>query len=205
MNNRLAWLLCTVLILSLALTGCGGKSAFGVDTQTDNTILVTAEKAASGSAGIGTLRVGENGAVVIEANFEGDSMLQVGLAYGEFAVGALPEDATIATVSGHDTARFTIEPGTYTVEVKALTSKLTGTAVIRVEDDTQLGGDPDYYSAVTAMPKAEVEAFAIEARDAYLYGDWAKLSEMIAYPITIYPDVVVNNADEFVNYITINV
>lgn len=60
--------------------------------------------------------------------------------------------------------------------------------------------DPDYYSPVTAMEKSEVERLAAAVREAYLAEDWATIAGMIRYPISMYPDVKVNNAEEFLAY-----
>ena len=60
--------------------------------------------------------------------------------------------------------------------------------------------DPDYYSPVTAMEKSEVERLAAAVREAYLAEDWAAIAGMIRYPINMYPDVKVNNAEEFIAY-----
>ena len=61
-------------------------------------------------------------------------------------------------------------------------------------------GDSDYYVVCTNIDKKTVEEFAASVKDTYLQEDWAGLSKMITYPITIYPDVTVNNADEFLSY-----
>ena len=60
--------------------------------------------------------------------------------------------------------------------------------------------DPDYYSPVTAMEKSEVDRLAAAVREAYLAEDWAAIAGMIRYPINMYPDVKVNNAEEFLAY-----
>ena len=60
--------------------------------------------------------------------------------------------------------------------------------------------DPDYYSPVTAMEKSEVERLAAAVREAYLAEDWAAIAGMMRYPLNMYPDVKVNNAEEFLAY-----
>ena len=47
-----------------------------------------------------------------------------------------------------------------------------------------------------------MEAFASDVRQAYLDEDWQTISTMIRYPITMYPDVKVNNAEEFLSYMS---
>ena len=60
--------------------------------------------------------------------------------------------------------------------------------------------DAEYYSGVTAMPKADVEEIARSVRQAYLEQDWPSIAGMIRYPITMYPDVEIQNPDEFLEY-----
>ena len=43
----------------------------------------------------------------------------------------------------------------------------------------------DYYSVCTNFSKSEVEQFAKEVRECILAEDWERLSEFVAYPITI--------------------
>ena len=57
-----------------------------------------------------------------------------------------------------------------------------------------------YYSAVTAMEKAEVERLAVSVREAYLAEDWPTIARMIRYPINMYPNVQVNDPEEFLSY-----
>ncbi len=64
-------------------------------------------------------------------------------------------------------------------------------------EEATTGGD---YSMVTNLDTASVESICSQARTAYMNGDWATLSGLIAYPITMYPDVVCNNSDEFIAY-----
>ncbi|GEM_PF-1496548 len=56
------------------------------------------------------------------------------------------------------------------------------------------------YTGVTAMDKESVEAFAASVRQAYLDQDWETISTLISYPINMYPDVKVKNAEEFLAY-----
>ena len=60
--------------------------------------------------------------------------------------------------------------------------------------------DAAYYSPITAMDKSEVEAMAARIRQAYLNGDWAAISTMIRYPITIYPGTEIGDASAFLDF-----
>jgi len=69
-------------------------------------------------------------------------------------------------------------------------------------EETAAEEDPNYYSFVTAMEKTEVERLAASVREAYLAEDWATIAGLIRYPINMYPDVKVNNAEEFLAYMS---
>ncbi len=130
--NKMIRPLAILLLAALLLAGCGEKSVFRVSGEDDNTISVTAVKAEKNNRGISYLTVGENESVVVAANFENGGKLRVRIFEGllgseEFG----DEPAAEATVSGHDTAEFTIDPGEYTVAVIADTA-LTGTAKLSV-------------------------------------------------------------------------
>lgn len=202
MKRISAFALCLALLLGLAACGGAGGSTFAVESAGANNILVTANNAVTDSTGRTSLTVGENEQVTIETDFNPDGQIKVRFALGDFATGTLPEEASETIVSGGDGASFTIDPGEYTVEIITVNT-VTGTARIFTEpfsDPMLPDGDADYYSAVTAMPKEKVEDFACKAKEAYLSADWETLSEMIAYPISLYPDETANNAEEFLAY-----
>ena len=69
-----------------------------------------------------------------------------------------------------------------------------------MESESETDEDPFYYEMVTDMPKEEVEEFAAKVKEAYLGEDWEAISEWINYPINMYPDVKVENADDFLAY-----
>lgn len=197
--KRITALLLAALMLC-ALAGCGGSggnsspAVFSVNTLEDNSIEVAAENAEAGSAGIGTLIVGENQEIVVEANFGEGQALTCRVAFGQYAPGELPADAMEATVSGSDTAAFTTELGIYCVELSADTDGLTGTAKVYVREAANVPDSGDNsaadYSAVTALPAAEVEAFCADMKDAYLSGDWAKLAEHANWPLIVNGSVI---------------
>ena len=56
---------------------------------------------------------------------------------------------------------------------------------------------PGDYSGVTTLDAAGVEAFAAQARQLYLNEDWDAIAPLIDYPITLYPDVRIGDAEAF--------
>lgn len=133
MKKNLAFLLALCLLAAFVLCGCGEKPVFGVSTNEDNSISVTADRGAKDSAGLGYLTVGENEQVVLEAHFQTDGEIEVQLRAGLLGSEDFPEEpSAVVTIVGEGTESFTLEPGEYTVTVKAL-NKLSGTALIRTE------------------------------------------------------------------------
>ncbi len=61
---------------------------------------------------------------------------------------------------------------------------------------------PGDYSGVTTLEAHKVEAFAAGVRQLYLNEDWDAIAQMISYPITMYPDVEINDADAFVTFMS---
>ena len=69
------------------------------------------------------------------------------------------------------------------------------------EETASEAADPDYYAGVTAMDREAVEEIAATVRDAYLNEDWAALTNMIRYPITI-NGTELRDADAFLSYMS---
>ena len=53
------------------------------------------------------------------------------------------------------------------------------------------------YSGVTTLDAPAVEAFAARVRQLYLSADWDAMAQLINYPITLYPDVKIDDANAF--------
>lgn len=111
------------------LAGCGGSSSvsesyLAVSSENNASIVVNANNADSESSGsIEGFVVDEGEQVVVKAGFNDDGKLKISLS---------GPDKTESSVSGKDTIKFTIKPGTYTVDVSAETT-LTGSASIYTE------------------------------------------------------------------------
>ena len=153
MKKSLALMLLAMVLL---LSACGQKSVFGVSTNEDNSISITADCGPKDSMGLGYLTVGENEQVVIDATgMDKDGKLSLRFMAGVLGADEFPEEAAYETsVSGGDSAVFTAEAGEYTVEVIAQ-SKITGTARIctKAADGT----------AAAAAPAAAAPAAAAES------------------------------------------
>lgn len=131
MKKSLALMLLAMVLL---LSACGQKPVFGVSTNEDNSINITADRGPKDSMGLGYLTVGENEQVVIDATgIDKNGKLNLRFMAGVLGSDEFPEEPAYETsVSGGDSAVFTVEPGEYTVGVIAQ-SKITGTARICTE------------------------------------------------------------------------
>lgn len=131
MKKSLALMLLAMVLL---LSACGQKPVFGVSTNEDNSISITADRGPKDSMGLGYLTVGENEQVVIDAaGIDKNGKLTLRFMAGVLGSDEFPEEPAYETsVSGGDSAVFTVEPGEYTVGVIAQ-SKITGTARICTE------------------------------------------------------------------------
>lgn len=142
MKKSLALMLLAMVLL---LSACGQKPVFGVSTNEDNSINITADRGPKDSMGLGYLTVGENEQVVIDATgIDKNGKLNLRFMAGVLGSDEFPEEPAYETsVSGGDSAVFTVEPGEYTVGVIAQ-SKITGTARICTEaaDGTAAATDP---------------------------------------------------------------
>ena len=120
-----------LLAMVLLLSACGRKTVFGVSINEDNSISITADRGPKDSMGLGYLTVGENEQVVIDASgMDKDGKLTLRFMAGVLGSDEFPEEPAYETsVSGGNSAVFTVEPGEYTVRVIAQ-SKITGTARI---------------------------------------------------------------------------
>lgn len=172
MKRIFAMLLSALLAASL-LSGCGEKPLFGVSTEDDNSISVTAVKAPDGSLGLGYLTVGERDEVVVESTIQGG---QLRLRYMRGVLGSedFPDEPTAESTITEGVMRITIEPGEYTVGVIA-EGKPDGEARIYTEAIVQsleddLGYSPDDMAGVWAEKiagRGNVEIRKGEAGDGY--------------------------------------
>ena len=140
-----------LLAMVLLLSACGQKPVFGVSTNGDNSISITADRGPKDSMGLGYLTVGENEQVVVDATgMDRDGKLSLRFMAGILGSDDFPEEPAYETsVSGGDSAVLTAEPGEYTVGVIAQ-SKITGTARICTETADEVVAE-----AAPATPAAE--------------------------------------------------
>ena len=151
MKRRKKSLLLMLLAMVLLLSACGQKPVFGVSTNEDNSISITADRGPKDSMGLGYLTVGENEQVVVDATgMDRDGKLSLRFMAGILGSDDFPEEPAYETsVSGGDSAVLTAEPGEYTVGVIAQ-SKITGTARICTETADEVVAE-----AAPATPAAE--------------------------------------------------
>ena len=136
-----------LLFAMLLLSGCGQKPMFGVSTNEDNSISITADRSPKDSMGIGYLTVAENEQIVIDATgLNKEGKLRCRFTPGVLGTDGYKDEILFeSTVSGGDSASFSAEPGEYTVGVIA-DSKLTGSALIftePIDEMALLGYTPD--------------------------------------------------------------
>ena len=123
-----------LLAMVLLLSACGKTPYFGVSTNEDNSISITADRGSKDSMGIGYLNVGTSEQIIADATgMDKGGKLSLRFTAGDSGSEDFPEEpAYETTVSGGDRAVFTVETGEYTVQVAVL-SKVTGTARICTE------------------------------------------------------------------------
>lgn len=150
MKKSLALMLLAMVLL---LSACGQKPVFGVSTNEDNSISITADRGFKDSMGLGYLTVGENEQVVIDATgMDKDRKLTLRFMVGVLGSDEFPEEPAYETsVSGGDSAVYPVEPGEYTVGVIAQ-SKITGTARIctKAADGTAASAAPSEAASAAA-------------------------------------------------------
>lgn len=101
------------------------------------------------------------------------------------------------------TTEATTEATTAAATTEAAAADTTEAAAEeKAADDSNSGSsdDSDFYVAATNFDKQTVESYAAEVKKAYTESNYTALSQMILYPITMYPDVTCNNAEDFMNY-----
>lgn len=134
----------TVLMLAmLMMTGCS-SSEFGLVVNDDNTAVVTAENAGEDdSSSAGTITVGENQQISVEASEGAEGTLQLDfIAEGELSEDADADELAEAleaaptltlVVEGEQSTSGPIPAGDYLIKASSL-DKLTGTYTISVTD-----------------------------------------------------------------------
>lgn len=115
---------------------------------------------------------------------------------------ATTEATTQATETTTEATTAVTEAATEAATEATTAAEVTGDSVDSDETEPEANeyGEAGYYVVCTNIDKKTVEEFAASVKETYLQEDWAGLSKMVTYPITMYPDVTVNNADEFLSY-----
>ena len=188
-------ILIPVLLVIFLLTGCGQKPVFGVSTNEDNSISITAERGPKDGMGLGYLTVAENEQIVIDATgMEKAGKIRLRFMYGVLGSEDFPDEPLYeVTVSAGDSASFEAEPGEYTVAVIA-ESKLTGNALVFVEPIDEmalLGYTPDSLVGTWAEKIAGRGTISIEKETDNLFRvqiNWgSSANEMYVWTMTASP------------------
>ena len=102
---------------------------------------------------------------------------------------ALDGDALIVTFSDGEMTTESTEGGSTAYHVAALSDDERTVALVPAT--------PGEYSGVTTLDAPAVESFAAEVRQMYLNADWDAVSHLIDYPITLYPETVIDDEAAF--------
>lgn len=224
MNKKLLAIILTATMLFMVMTSCGkgsesnsdhsGNDPDGISVDTQNPVMnIVGEYAA------------DRAVMLIEA--EGEKNARITINWGSSAwentqwfingefdaekmtieyTGATRTDTTYADNGEVEKETVVYQNGAGRIIYNDVDASITweddtehagdGLAFRFIDDDP---GDPDYYKAVTDMPKADVEAFCLVVRDAYIEENWDILAEMVRYPIVI-SETQLKNTDEFVEF-----
>ena len=191
MKRFFVFLLLAALLL---LSACGQKAGFGVSTNEDNSISVTADRAPKDSVGIGYLTIGENERVVIDASgLNKGGKLRLRFMAGVLGSEDFPDEPSAeTTLSGGDSAAFTTDPGEYTVGIIA-ESKVTGTVRVYTEaadEMSLLGYTPDSLLGIWLEKNAGRGNIEITKTDEDLYRvqvNWGGTDDMAVWTMTASP------------------
>lgn len=184
MKRIMALLLAALMLCALAACGKTETSSFSVSANGEKLITVAAQNAKTDSVGVTTITLGENEELFVDAAFADSGELVVRFAPGEYGAETFPMETSSMTITGEDkSAVGNLEAGVYTVAVSPGRDGLTGTAQISTRPAEKAAAAD--YSGVTAMEPAEVEAFCDEVKQLCLDGDWAKLADLICYPVLV--------------------
>lgn len=88
-------------------------------------------------------------------------------------------------------------PDTFLADNSGLTAC---TAEELLADAGDLISDADHYASLTNMDARDVDSFAKMVKEFYLDEDWEAMSQVVEYPITLYPDYVAHDPAEFLQY-----
>ena len=112
------------------------------------------------------------------------------------------EATTEATTAATTEATTEATTAAATTEAAATdTTEAAGAETKPAEDSSSSSSDDsDFYFVATNCDKQTVESYAAEVKKEYTESNYTALSQMILYPITMYPDVTCNNAEDFMNY-----
>ena len=183
MKKKIALILALVMAVSVAGTACNNDDAKSSDATTSKI-----ESSASDSSYESTTEASETTTAPSETTSDTTTTT-------EATTTTTTEAAKASESTTSATSATTKEPE----ETSPKASEPEESTSASEEPSEDKGGD-NYYSAVTALGKEEVEKFALEMKTAYLNKDWKTIAAHIHYPINANNEKKCSNADEFINY-----
>lgn len=107
---------------------------------------------------------------------------------------------TLSYTGGTGRAVFSLADNTLTITEEFESGDIVTVFNWGPASDMKYVTDPEHYSMVTAMDKAEIETVVgFNARTAYLSENWYAMADMIRYPITI-SSTELSDADAFIGF-----
>lgn len=173
MKKKIALILALVMAVSVAGTACNNDDAKSSDATTSKI-----ESSASDSSYESTTEASETTTAPSETT----------------------SDTTTTTEATTTTTTEAAKASESTTSATSATTKEPEESTSASEEPSEDKGGDNYYSAVTALGKEEVEKFALEMKTAYLNKDWKTIAAHIHYPINANNEKKCSNADEFINY-----
>ena len=182
MNKKIAILLVLAMSASLACAGCSGSKP----EETTATTAAVTEASATDTSKEETQR----------SETSGDKSRETKESSSDSKPSTDDKDTKVTDPSGDGGAVDVIDPG-------PADDKGDDGDVAVVDEPGSTDGrssDDNYYSANTALGKAEVEKFCAMIRDAYLDGDWETLSKYARYPAKVNGQEF-KDADAYLKYL----
>lgn len=158
--------LAVVMAFIVAGCGAGSVSMFGVETNDDNTVTVTAKNGSKDSEGTANLTVGEGEEIVIDHVIEDKGQIQITF----YDPGDHETAVTDYTAEGTEQGIIGLPAGDYDLSIKALT-EVSGTVNISLRKIGEEEGSEKWNEAKSAKEAAKAAGL-----DTFEYGEGNAIS-----------------------------